>query len=74
MNFLSPELNIHEIKNVNSDNKVLHFEFVGKFMKKTSVEGSKAWTGFMDEHVQHAFEFVWDCTQMTGFEINARKE
>ncbi len=74
MNFISPELNIHEIKNLNSNRKVLHFEFVGKFMKTTSVEGSKAWTSFMDENETKEFEFVWDCTQMTGFEISARKE
>ena len=74
MNFVSPQLNIKEIKQLESNRKALHFQFIGKFTKETSVAGSNAWTQFMNEHPAKEFEFVWDCTDMTGFEISARKE
>ena len=74
MNFVSPELTIKEIKHLESPRKALHFQFTGKFTKDTSVSGSAAWTEFMNEHPTKEFEFVWDCTDMTGFEISARKE
>lgn len=74
MNFDSPQLTIMEIKNLESSRKTLHFRFQGKFTKATSVSGSEAWTQFMNEYPTKEFEFVWDCTDMTGFEISARKE
>lgn len=74
MNFVSPQLTIKEAKNLASNRKALYFRFVGKFTKDASVSGSQAWTQFMDEHQSTEFEFVWDCTEMSGFEISARKE
>lgn len=74
MNFVSPELNIHEIKLIDSNRIALHFKFIGKFTQQTSIAGSRAWTQFMDENPPKEFEFVWDCTEMTGFELSARKE
>lgn len=74
MNFISPELRIKELKQIASDKKVLHFQFEGKFTKETSIAGSQAWTQAMRENENRLFEFVWNCSNMTGFELSARKE
>lgn len=74
MNFISPELNIQLLKNLNNDTKCLHFKFREKFKVETSVSASKVWTNFLDEHPNEHVEFVWDCVGMTGFELEARKE
>lgn len=55
-----------------SENCLL-FEFNGKFTEKASIEGTQAWIKYMTENDGH-FTFIWDCTNMEGFELNARKK
>ena len=74
MNFVSPELNIRLLKNINTQHQCLYFQFIGKFSTQTSIAGSKAWSEFFEDHPDEQIEFVWDCKEMTGFELNARKE
>lgn len=74
MNFISPELDIQLIKNTANPNDCLYFKFKEKFTQTTSKAGSDTWSNYMDEHSDSKFEFVWDCVNMTGFELQARKE
>lgn len=74
MNFISPQLDIHVMKNMDNTNTCLYFKFNGKFTKETSVSGSQAWARLMEENPDKEFEFVWDCQEMTGFDVSARKE
>jgi len=74
MNFISPELTIHVLKNMETNHRCLYFQFKGKFTTETSIAGSKAWGEFMDENPNDSCEFVWDCQEMDGFELSARKE
>ena len=74
MNFISPDLDIHPLKITKDNTQYLHFKFKGKFTEETSQAASKAWTQHMSEHSSAQFEFVWDCTEMSGFELKARKE
>lgn len=74
MNFISPELNIHRLKNTDTNNDCLYFEFNGKFTETTSKAGADALSNYINENPASQCEFVWDCSNMTGFEIQARKE
>ena len=74
MDFISPELFIREIKQSNTTKRVLYFQFKGKFSKNSSVEGSKHWTNELEKASSQTYEFIWNCTEMTGFELSARKE
>ena len=74
MNFISPELDIHLLADSGSANACLYFKFKGKLTKETSKAGALAWLNHMDEKAEDNFEFVWDCKEMTGFELQARKE
>ena len=51
----------------------LHFQFKGKFTEHASIDGTIAWANYMNEH-EGKFTFIWDCTDMDGFEMNARKK
>lgn len=74
MNFISPDLDIKLIKNTDSINDCIYFKFKGKFSQETSKAGSDVWSSYMAENSSKSFEFVWDCSSMTGFELQARKE
>ncbi|WP_436516144.1 hypothetical protein [Ekhidna sp. To15] len=74
MNFISPDLDIQIVKNTDTNNDCLYFKFKGKFSQATSKAGSNAWSNYIGENPTGSFEFVWDCSDMTGFELQARKE
>ncbi|SHJ89466.1 hypothetical protein SAMN04488028_10252 [Reichenbachiella agariperforans] len=61
--FSSPEHGIH----------VLYFRFKGKFTKQESTAGSRAWSEEL-ESSNNSYRFIWDCSEMTGFEPSARTE
>ncbi len=65
-------LDIYENSGLSSAN--LHFAFKGKFTTESSEAGCKAWTSHFQKKPQQQFTIIWDCTQMTGFEIDARKQ
>lgn len=73
MNFISPQLDIHILKNMDTNKNCLYFKFKGKFTQQTSEASTKAWTSFMEEQPNVDFEFVWDCKEMDGFDVSARK-
>ena len=73
MSFVSPELDIQFLKNINPNNHCIYFKFKGKFTEQTALAGTKAWSTFMNENPDKSYEFVWDCKEMNGFEISARK-
>ena len=51
----------------------LYFRFKGKFTEETSRLSSRAWHEEMDNNPLKQYVFIWDCEDMTGFEISARK-
>jgi hypothetical protein len=52
----------------------LRFNFKGKFSENASISASASWSEFMRHHPDQSFILIWDCSEMTGFEVNARKE
>ncbi|MEO9485438.1 MAG: hypothetical protein ABJG47_18405 [Ekhidna sp.] len=74
MNFISPQLDIQSIKTTHTGSQCLYFKFKQKLTQEASKAGSQAWSQYMNEEAGSSFEFVWDCLEMTGFELQARKE
>ncbi|UXP33001.1 hypothetical protein N6H18_03400 [Reichenbachiella agarivorans] len=52
---------------------VLYFKFKGRFSRAASIEGARAWSEEM-ESSNNSYTFVWDCTDMNGFDPSARKQ
>ncbi|UXX79017.1 hypothetical protein N7E81_16810 [Reichenbachiella carrageenanivorans] len=52
----------------------IYFSFKDKFTLDASENATRYWSGLFDANVDVAYRFVWDCSQMTGFEPSARKE
>jgi hypothetical protein len=67
----SPNINIKLASEI--DDNCLLFEFNGKFTERASIDGTRAWADYMDKN-EGQFIFIWDCTNMDGFEMNARKK
>lgn len=67
-----PEISIQKIKT--QDQPCLRFTFRGKFTERASVEGTKVWNEELNKHPEATYQFIWDCTEMTGFEMAARRE
>lgn len=51
----------------------LHFKFKGKFTEEASRQSSRAWHEEMDANPLNQYVLIWDCLEMAGFEISARK-
>lgn len=68
----APEINIKT--NPDFSNHCLQFTFKGKFTELASMSATASWTEHLDGFPNARFVFIWDCTDMTGFEIGARKE
>ncbi len=73
MLFISPDLEIKIIDDL-EDINCMHFVFKGKFSVATSISASACWSNLLSENPNIHYDFIWDCTQMTGFELQARKE
>ena len=52
----------------------LEFYFKGKLSLDVSRQATAAWSQFIEENAATSYLFIWDCTEMTGFEIAARRE
>jgi hypothetical protein len=74
MNFISEQLNIKLLKDVQSPFPCIYFQFKGKFTEQASISGTMTWSAEMDQHPEESFEMVWDCREMNGFEVSARTE
>ncbi len=72
MDFTSSQLEIKE--NPQLGLNCLHFKFKGKFTVQTSVEGTRAWAEEFDANPNTEYCMLWDCSEMDGFEVAARKE
>ncbi len=71
MDFKSPSLDIYS--NPDLGMHVLYFKFKGKFSESASVDGTRAWSEEM-ESSNNNYTFIWDCTDMSGFDPSARSE
>lgn len=56
------------------DAPCLTFKFKGKFTQTASEESTLAWKEAFAEDPHTKFIVVWDCMEMTGFEMSARRE
>ena len=74
MNFISSQLDIKLLQDIDSSTPCLYFKFKGKFTEQASIAGCNTWATEMDTKPNINFDMVWDCTEMEGFELNARKE
>lgn len=52
----------------------LNVKFKGKFTELASVQSTKIWKVVFDKQEDSKFIMIWDCLEMTGFEMSARRE
>lgn len=74
MNFTSPTVNIKLTRSETSSNRCLLFEFRNKFKKEVAIPSAQSWSAFFEKNPNEHFDFIWDCSEMSGFEIGARTE
>jgi len=74
MKFTHPALQISEIEEISSEDRNLLFTFHGKFTAEAALQGSRAWLADWNKYPEQFYNLIWDCTDMTGFEISARTE
>ncbi|RED93405.1 hypothetical protein [Marinoscillum furvescens] len=67
-----PEISIQKIET--RDQPCLRFTFRNKFTEQAAIAGTKVWNEELNKHPECTYQFIWDCTEMTGFEISARRE
>ena len=71
MKFLSKALDIES--DSYQDENSLYFKFKGKFTEEASAQSTQAWHEELSRNPLTKYVFVWDCSEMSGFEISARK-
>ena len=52
----------------------LYVRFKGKFTEFASQQSTTIWKVVFDEQQDSKFIMIWDCMDMTGFEMSARRE
>ncbi len=72
MKYFSEQIKIN--KGDNGDNTCIHFEFNGHFTQQASEESTRIWCAELESNPAKKYNFIWDCTHMTGFEPGARRE
>lgn len=55
-------------------NSCIRFAFKGHFNNEVCVAASTSWSKKFDENLDGSYDLVWDCTQMDGFDYDARNE
>ena len=50
----------------------MHFRFKGKFTKEASVVSTKAWIKEFESNNDRIYTHLWDCTDMTDFDFDAK--
>ena len=50
----------------------IYFVFKGKFTQDASEQATSNWSGLFDSNPDTSYSFIWDCSQMSGFEPSAR--
>lgn len=71
MKFTSSSIDIHS--DHFQDEPCLYFRFKGKFTEEASNRSTQAWHQMLESNPSERYIFVWDCEEMNGFEISARK-
>lgn len=71
MNFVSSNIEIDS--GYYQEDHCLYFKFKGKFTEAASILSTKSWHQEMSQNPFIHYVFVWDCEEMTGFELSARK-
>ncbi|MEQ8470168.1 MAG: STAS/SEC14 domain-containing protein [Marinoscillum sp.] len=57
-----------------SSHSCLKFIFKGKFTEEASDLSTQIWDQEFKSNPDRKFILIWDCVQMTGFEMSARRE
>lgn len=72
MTFLHQKIDIRLAPEIGGNCILFHFK--DKFTIDASVRATQYWSGLLESQPNESFSFVWDCTDMSGFEPSARKE
>ncbi|WP_109830448.1 hypothetical protein [Reichenbachiella versicolor] len=51
----------------------LEFKFIGHLDLQSSKDAAKVWFKVFEKYPEMTYSLVWDCTYMSGFDIEARK-
>ena len=70
MTFIHPEIDIKVAPEFGLN--CIYFSYKGKFTKDASEQATKYWSGLFESNQDTSYQFIWDCTQMSGFEPSAR--
>lgn len=71
MSFTHPRIDIQFAPEFSKD--CIYFTFREKFTLDASEQATRYWSNLLDKSESKSFSFIWDCTEMTGFEPSARK-
>lgn len=52
----------------------LRFEFKGHFNQEICHAATEAWSKRFEEKSDESFDLLWDCTQMDGFDYDAKND
>ena len=52
----------------------LNVKFKGKFTQDASEKSTQIWKATFRKYPRAKFIMIWDCMEMTGFELSARRE
>ena len=50
----------------------MHFKFKGKFTTEASALSTKAWIKEFEDNKDKVYTHLWDCTQMSDFDFDAK--
>jgi hypothetical protein len=72
MNFSSRHLDITDHSELMPN--CYYFKFKGKFTEEASIAGGQAWDLAFAEDNNNQYHLIWDGSEMSGFDVGARKE
>ena len=72
MTFVHPKISIRLAPEVS--NNCIWFDFKDKFTLDASVRATQYWSGLFESNPEVSYDFIWECSEMSGFEPSARKE
>jgi len=72
MTFKHPKIDIRLASEMGQN--CIYFVFKDKFTLDASIKATQHWAGIFEDNTETSYSFIWDCTEMSGFEPAARKE
>jgi len=66
--------NVDVLEENRLDGPCLKFVFKGKFTQDASELSTQVWEKHFAAYKNQKFIMIWDCQEMTGFELSARRE